>query len=734
MRSACALALLVCASAAFAVELPLPRASTSPVLDGDLSDEVWKNAAVISSFYEYQRSDNGPSPVPTTAYVAYDAHNLYVAVDCRDPEPAKIRAPYVDRDRVFGDMDNVAVLIDARGEGKVALQLRANPRGIQADAVNNDSAGSEDFSPDFFYDTAAAITADGWAVEFRIPLSTLRYGRSEPQTWGIIILRNWPRDFRYTMSSSPLPRGSNCFICHAIRLTGIAGLPSSQHLIAAPYVSAQISDTPVDGPGSRLEREDAEFESGLDLKWSPTPDTALDLTLNPDFSQIESDVAQIGANQRFALFYPEKRPFFLEGSDLLETQLSAVYTRTITAPRWGVRATGKQGSTTWTLLAAEDRGGGLLILPGPLGSGFAPQDGSSINVIGRARREMGRSALGFLVTAREGEEGSGHNRVAGPDFEWRPGGFDVVSGQLLLSETDDPYTNGTSHALDLSWNHSKREYDFGVSFADVGEEFRADNGFVPQVGYREWEGGGGWNFYPENRFWVELRPDVAMRYVTDAEGRTIGSDPQLGFSARGGRNLALRVVAHAGQQVFTPSAGGSYDRHDLNYLEYAVTLNPSARWPNFGVNGRVGEDVDYAGSRPARSVVANLSSTFRPAPRLQAEVNWSHEQLDTREVPDAGRLYTAAVQRLKLTYSFTSKSLLRVIGQYVKTDYETGRYPTPVPGHDGNFVSSVLYSYKLNWQTVLFVGYGNEQIVNARSDLDDAGRTLFAKISYAIQR
>jgi hypothetical protein len=716
-------------------DITLPRAGGAVTVDGDLSEPAWKAAAVIDQFYEYQRSDNGPSPVPTTAYVMYDDRNLYVGIDCRDPEPSKIRAPYVDRDQVFGDQDNVVVLIDARGEGKVALQLRTNPRGIQGDAVNNDSTGSEDFSPDFFYDTAAKITPQGWVAEYRIPLSTLRYTEKEPQTWGIIVLRNWPRDFRYTVSSSPLPRGSNCFICHSIQMTGITGLPSSQHLIAAPYVSAQQAERPREGAGRELVRGGLESDVGLDLKWSPTSDTALDGTINPDFSQIESDVAQIAANQRFALFYAEKRPFFLEGSDLFQSEIDAVYTRTITSPRWGARGTGKRGSTTWTLLATEDRGGGLLVLPGPFGSSFAAQDAGSVNVIGRARHELGTSAVGLVLTARQGKEGSGYNRVFGPDLEWRPTDKDTVTAQVLVSDTDDPYLDGTGVAAEVEWRHTRREWDFELDYEDYGSDFRADHGFVPRVGYRELAAGGGWNFYPKDAFWIQVRADGGLSYVTDREGERIGLDPNIGFSLRGKKNLAVFVVAHPGQEIAIPDpVTGVLNRFDSTYLEYAVTLNPSARWPNFGVNGRAGDDVDFANQREARSVVANFSSTFRPVPRLQTEVTWSHEQLDTRGGDDPGRLYTAAVQRLKVTYSFTAKSLLRVIGQYVETDYEPGRYVSPVPETEGSFLGSLLYSYKLNWQTVLFVGFGDDRVLDERAALVPTGRTLFAKVSYAIQR
>jgi len=712
---------------ALAALLSLPRTNAPVTLDGELTEEAWKSAAVIDQFYEYSRSDNGPPPVPTIAYVMYDDHNLYVGVDCRDPDPSKIRAPYVDRDQVFGDADNVGVLIDARGEGKVAIQLRTNPRGIQGDAVDNDSTGSEDFSPDFFYDTAAKITATGWVAEYRIPLSTLRYTNDEPQTWGIMIVRNWPRDFRYVVSSNPLPRNSNCFVCHLMKFTGITDLPSPQHLILAPYVSAQQSARPREELGSPLETRDVENDAGLDVKWSPVSAVTLDATLNPDFSQIEADVAQIAANQRFALFYPEKRPFFLEGSDLLQTEVDAVYTRTIGAPRWGARGTGQHDRTSWTLLVTEDRGGGSLIIPGPLGSDLVAKPDDSLNVIGRARHEIGRSAIGMLLTVRESDGDGGHNRVLGPDFEWRPNERNVLIGQLLVSDTSDLYTEGTSHALDVDYNYTTKAYDFGIGFEDYGDAFRADNGFVPQVGYRELAGGGGYNIYPKDSTLVQIRPNGGFAYVTSSDGDEIHQDVNFGAFLSGKRNSVVHAYLHYGEE----RTGGKLI--DQTYLETIFSIDPSKRWSKFVVNGRFGEDIDFANATSARSIVASVSTILRPTPKLQAELRWSHERLDARETTNDGRLYTAGVQRLKMTYSFTSKSLLRVIGQYVETDFEPQRYSFPVPDKAGSFLASVLYSYKLNWQTVLFVGYGDDRILDEHADLLKANRTLFAKISYAWQ-
>ena len=326
--------------------LSLPRVSGPIVVDGDLSDPGWKGAAVVDTFFETVFGDNRMPSVTTVAWLAYDDRYLYIAVRCDDPDARKIRAPYVDRDQVIGTDDNVAIFLDTRNDRRSAQEFRVSPRGIQADAVLNDANGNEDFSPDFYYDTAARITDQGWQAEVRIPLSSLRYPRADPQKWGIIIWRNYPRDFRYAIYSSPQPRGANCLVCLSRELTGLTALPSSTHLVVAPYASAQ-DVAQADAPGQPLGHGRTDRRAGLDVKWNPSASTALDATINPDFSQVEADVAQIAVNNRFALFFPEKRPFFLEGADLFDTPIQAVYTRTITSPRWGARSQRWNHAGSW---------------------------------------------------------------------------------------------------------------------------------------------------------------------------------------------------------------------------------------------------------------------------------------------------------------------------------------------------------------------------------------------------
>jgi hypothetical protein len=262
--------------------------------------------------------------------------------------------------------------------------------------------------------------------------------------------------------------------------------------------------------------------------------------VKPDFSQVESDTAQISANERFALFFPEKRPFFLEGADLFQTPIQAVYTRTITAPVWGGRVTGKEAGFRYTALVADDAGGGSAIIPGPNGSSLASVDEGSTVFVARVKRDIGLSFVGVLATDREAKSGDSHNRVVGPDFQWRPSGTDVVTGQALYSETRTPnrpdladeWTGQSfaSHAASIQWNHNTPHLDAYALYKDLGDGFRADTGFVPQVGYREAFGGSGWTVRPTG-FVTRVRTFVNLDRQEDRSGALISSDATL-FSDR----------------------------------------------------------------------------------------------------------------------------------------------------------------------------------------------------------
>lgn len=709
----------------------IPKAASAIDLDGALDDAAWQSAAVIDKFYETSPSDNIPAKVRTVAYITYDSRYFYIGIRADDPEPQKIRAPFVDRDGVIGTDDNIAIFLDTRNDKRSAIELRVNPRGIQADGIFNDANFNEDFSPDFYYDTAAQISKEGWTAEFRIPFSSLRYSSADPQTWNILVWRNWPREFRYAFHSAPMPRGSNCVICFTHPLTGLTGLPEASHFIAAPYVTAQQQSRPEAGLGSDLEDGDFETDTGIDVKWTPTANQAVDLTLNPDFSQIEADVPQILVNQRFAVFFPEKRPFFLEGFDLFDTPMLVAHTRTITSPRAGIRATGKIGATGYTILTTQDRGGGATIIPGPTRSGFALVDMKSYATIARVRHSLGNSFVGGVLTDRE-IDGGGHNRVIGPDFQWRLPSH-TFTAQFLYSDTENPDRpdlssawdgeSSSSHAFTAAWDHQTRTQDGGLEYTDIGDGFRADLGFLPQVGYRDLVGYYGRRYYPEGKVRF-FRPSIVVEQQQDRDGDRIYDLVSAGFNGFGAKNTQFSALARSegilvGSELLRQS-----------YLQLFYQFDPYRRIPRITLQARVGEQIDFDNAREGDGLSLAVGATFRPLDRLDLQFNVARDTVDV----DGGKLFTAMIERMRAQYSFSAKSLVRVIVQYVTTDYNPALYTFNVPEKDGSFLGSVLYSYKLNWQTVLFAGYGDNRLLLEDDRLVKADRSLFFKVSYAFLR
>jgi hypothetical protein len=733
--------------AALALSAVAGHAETGPInvlridqpieIDGRLGDPGWEGAARVDTWFETRPGDNLEPKVRNVAWLAYDDRYLYAAFEFEDPEPGRIRAPYADRDNVPSYTDYGGLIIDANNDARTAQMFLANPRGIQYDALTSDAA-DEDSAPDFFWDSAGSITATGWTLEIRIPFASLRYTESRPEQWGLMLYRNQPREFRYQYFTSRLPRDSTCFICNVRPLTGLADLPSGSHYVIAPYANASRSSSPSEGLGSSLENGDVASELGLDVKWLPNPNTVLDAAINPDFSQIESDTAQIAANERFALFFAEKRPFFLEGIDLFSTPLQAVYTRTFTSPRWGTRVTGQSGANTYTLLLGEDRGGGSVILPGVTGSAFANQEFESSVGIGRWRRDLGRSFVSFLVSAREVEEG-GSNRVLGPDFRWQISDSDIVSGQLLWSESRTPERpdlaeewDGRSlsdYAARLWWYRQLAHWDFYADLRDIGEDFRADNGFIPQVGYRRLYTDVGRTTYPEDRPISRFRPFLVTDYREAHDGRLLLRSVVPGFGADAIWNSFVRLELRFDEVL------GIERTFDREWLYWAWYFTPSRRFTRIEIDAEYGEQVDFANDRLGDGSTLTVYANVRPTDHLELQFLTRHRWLDvTNEQGVSGRLFTADVARIRTVYTFNSRSWLRLIAQWVETERRPDLHTFEVDPNEGDFAGSLVFAYKLNWQTVLYAGYSDNRVEDERNELQPADRQLFVKLSYALQR
>jgi hypothetical protein len=705
-------------SAASERQKAIPRLAGSFVLDGNLAEKFWTRALRIETFYEISPGDNTPAVVRTLALLGYDSRFLYVGIHCFDPHPEQIRASYSDRDSVVSDQDFVQFDLDTKNDEKSSYIFRVNPKGVLADAIFTESNGQDDFSPDFSFDARSQIIEDGWTTEFRIPLSSLRYSSSPVQSWGITIYRNYPREFRRQMTSNPIPRGANCWLCYDTKLTGISQLPPSRYLLVVPYATAQnqSGETP-------SKESSSAWDGGVDLKWIPKNEITLDATVNPDFAQVEADAPQISVNSRFALFYPEKRSFFLESADLLTTPLEAVYTRTITSPAWGTRATGQFRNSSYTFLVTADEGGGSRIEPGPVSSDLVPQSGHSVASIGRWRAAWRKTYAGVMATDREYD--TGFNRVFGPDILWRPNDTNQFIGQWLVSATQNPDEKKVNdYAMTLAWQYSAPSRFLQVNYERLGHDFRADNGFVPQVGVERKATSFGYRFYPNN--WLRfIQPGFTWDSTVEIGDAPVSRSTFPALSLEGKWNSSLSVEYHIQEQLRALAKP-----LDHTFVAYDFQIQPSRFFSTLHVIGKTGEQIDIVNERVGKGGSLGMNATLRPGAHLNLELQAERQWLNIQN----HRLFTAGVAEAKITYNFSPRMFLRTIGQYERIHRNPNLYAAPTATKEGTFSGSILYGYRFNWQTVLYAGYSRDNALMETGRYTKNSSHFFFKVAYAFEK
>lgn len=463
----------------------------APVIDGKLDDDVWKSAAVFKDFYQWRPSDSSPASARTEVLAGYDSRFIYFAFHAYD-DPAKVRATVAKRDSIFDD-DVVGLLLDTFNDKRRAYELFFNPFGIQQDGFLTEG-GNDDFSVDIVMESKGTVTEDGYTVEVAIPFKSLRYEAGQGKLWGFHALRFVKHANGETDSWMPISKDNSALLGQAGHITGLEGISTERTLELIPSITlsetgrrkapitvAQIAD------GGRFVNEPVRFEAGLTGKYSVTPQVTLDFAINPDFAQVESDQLVITANQRFPIFFEEKRPFFLEGIDIFRTQIAAVHTRTIVDPDYAAKLTGKVGRNTIGLLLASDNGPGNFSEDERPGIDARVLDKNANVGILRLKRDVGKadSFVGFLGTYRQFVDDK--NALAGLDGRFRLDKQTTFSWQALGTSTRsfffypdegkvaDRRENGFIYAID----YNKDGRHFGHEFSMVGRTryYRADVGF-----------------------------------------------------------------------------------------------------------------------------------------------------------------------------------------------------------------------------------------------------------------
>jgi len=719
---------------------PAKNATVSPAtsaikVDGRLDEQAWQDAAMLELPYEWTPGENIPAPVKTEVLITYDKAKLYIGFRCFDPEPQKIRAHLMDRDAIdtFIMDDHISFMIDTFNDERRGFQFRVNPLGVQADANFSELEGYEDFSWDAIWASAGKIADFGYTVEVAIPFNQLRFPKGGAElTMGFTAERSWPRNVRHRTITHVRDRDRNCFLCQFNKLSGFQGISPGKNLEFDPTLTVQRSDARTDFPEGDLETGDVKAEPGITARWGITPNLMLNATVNPDFSQVEADAAQLDINTRFALRYPEKRPFFLEGGDFFLTPLEIVFSRTVADPLWGGKVTGKVGRNALGVFVTQDRINNLLF-PSNQSTGMGSLDKDVWGGVFRFRRDVGRnSTLGFLYTGRVGNEYSNH--VLGADGFLRLSRTKTFSWQTLYSRSDYPEATAAAYGQDAdpfsgyalygSFRHDSRNLIYVLSYQDMGRDFRSDFGFIPRVDTRTftlnihpqlWGRPGGW--------FNTLAFQVYGSRITDHDGNQTDIEGRLGVGYTGPLQSVLQVfllynkILYQGVEIERTFGSGSAE------IKPRGGVRAWLYW-------EAGDAIDYANARAASSVLLNPSLEVALGRHLNLNVNHIYENLTLK----GDRIYLANLLQARLIYNFNVRCFVRAIVQYSDVKYNPALYLFPVETREKGIFGQLLFSYKINPQTVFFLGYTDSGIGTANIDMTRTGRTFFLKIGYAFVR
>jgi len=734
------------------LEVRIPRIEAHVTIDGVLDESVWRDAALLTGFSQYRPVDGRPAEDSTEVLVWYAPDAIYFGIRAFEPHGQVVRATLGDRDNIDAD-DRVEILLDAYLDHRRATLFAINPLGVQEDGVWSDGVGAGaaggpsaggrfdatiDLNPDYVYQSRGRLTDWGYEVEVRIPLKSLRYQSADPQDWGLQIVRVVQHS-GYEETWTPAVRANASFLIQSGRLVGLTALQRGVVLDLTPEFT-----TKVDGaPGASGYDYTGTPELGGNLRWGVTQNLGVTATANPDFSQVEADVGQVTVNERFALFYPEKRPFFLEGLEQFDTPNRLMYTRRIVQPVFGAKLAGKIGGTGIAYLGAVDNRDSA--------TGANPV----YNLV-RLRRDLGpTSTVGITYTDRI--DGDAYNRVLSADARvvWRSIWFSEV--QLGGAWTRDGTGARAGKLWDVTFaDRTGRAYGNHFELLGIERTFQDTSGFVNRVDLVA-----GRTF---NRFTWYGRPGALLEQVSAIVGfapiwryadfgrlrGTVEDTLQNSWVAtlRGG--WALNLTLSLNHFSFDPAA---YVGETVNGAPFVVP-NGLYHLPGIVLGGSTpnralaasatvvyGAAALFPEAAEGRQFSVVTTAAWRPTPSVRIEARWVHERFTRAR--DGSRFSTANIPRLKLEYQLSRAIFFRYVGQYFAQDQaalEDPRTGQPilggaaaVAGVTNNFRNDVLFSYKPVPGTVCFLGYGaslKEPDAFQFRNLSRASDGFFLKLSY----
>ena len=708
----------------------IPKVNSKIKVDAFLDESFWKQALKINANVEVDPGENIPAPVNTEVLLAYNDSHIYVAFLAFDPEPSQIRAHYCDRDKIWDD-DWVLILFDTFNDQRRTYDFGCNPFGIQTDFIETPTGGGDAW--DAIWESDGRITDEGFIVEMAIPFGSLNFPRTAgDQIWGFDAVRFYQRDVCHHIGAFPRDRNNNCYMCQSEKLIGFAGASPGRNINVVPTFNVLYSEERENENQGSFVQKERKYEPGVSGRWGITPNLVLNATLNPDFSNIEADVLQLDINNRFAIYYPEKRPFFLESADFFNTPLSIVHTRTLADPNWGVKLSGREGRHTIGVFSVQDKATNFLF-PGVEGSDSEYMDKESYGTVLRYKADVGKSSnLGLTLTDRESEDY--HNRLVGLDgdfkftkkdrFMFQTVGSNTKYPDFIVSDSSDydqPKTNFSGKAYRLFYVHNTRNYEIYGYHEDLDDNFRADLGFITQVGYKYNEVGGTYKWRHDPGHWYTwLSLYSSFDYRREQNGNLL----HKAWTVRMNYEGPLQSHAHWYGELGTDRYQGKEFR--MNWMQGCFGLRPIASL-FVHLYWRYGDQIDFANVRPGKQFQINPSFTLNLGLHMLIELSHTFERLNV----DIDQLYSANISRLKLMYQFNKHIFLRAIFQYKDYRRNAKIYIDEVDPKTKNLFSQILFSFKINPHTVFFLGYSDDFYGDQQINFTQTNRTVFTKIGYA---
>ena len=708
------------------------RTDTPPDIDGRLDDLAWRTAATITEFTQQAPLEGAPATEDTEVYIAYDSDHVYFGFYLHYADPSIMRANRVDRDTAWAD-DLITIYIDTFLDQQRAYDFDLNAYNVQGDGIVNAGGGMRgspipfaDRTWDALFHSAASIVADGYIAEMAIPLKSLRYpqrGPGEPHRWGFQIVREIKGKNEENAVWAPMSRDVAGFHRQMGLMEGMTDFSTSRNLEFLPTF------TGIDF--GRLDRSTGGWsdlgmnpEAGLNVKYGVTSNLTADFTLNPDFSQIESDQPQIEVNQRFPLFFSELRPFFVEGAEIFDLPgpVTFVHTRTIVDPTWGAKLTGKAGRFTIGLLSAEDEA------PGNVGDADDPLFGETAqNFIGRVKYDVySESHVGAIFTDRSFMDSS--SRLGGVDGSFRLSRTMSTNFRLIESRHRDlEGVDRSGHIYDASIRSSGRNLRWFAAAYELTPDFRTDVGFARRVDQRRVITNMGWRWWPES-WLINWGPQLSYGRNWNFDRVLEDENTGLGLSFDFARSIRFSADVQQDMERF----GG------IDFRKNVVSVNggvSSSRAFSVNASYRRGDEVFYDWDNPwlGHGDTARLNVTVRPLARLSSQVGVNTSRLTDLRGGGAERVFDVQIYRAQSVLTFTDRLLMRNI-----TEYNT---------FDKDLDFNVLFTYRVNAGTVFYIGYddhyrqadrlygdpdgdGFDERLFFTSDLRRTNRAIFTKIRY----